>query len=747
MATASAPRTVSSPRLTFWLECGIAVIASIAVLKGLSPENIVTDVAPIGTDSTGHLVGVWLDRTSPSLLLPGGWSPVMFAGYPANQLYPPLANAIAAVIALILPLTTSLKIATALPLVAMPIAVWAAARWAALPIGLPAALAVSIVPMVYDTSCTICGGNNGSTINGENAFAFGILFGILALGALTRLLQRGIGAALTVVLLGLASWAHPVTAIWMFACAVLLIVFHWRQWWSTNNRGVLIACAGAALLALSWWLAFLARRPWMPSLQFPKRTDYLFWLLPASTWWELLLLIVALFGGFIAVKRRWWLLVAIGVAAASAAVLFVVIPDGSQLFNLRVLPFWYLGRWLLVGTGIYALGELVAVRLGRDSARAQLVPAIGMLSASVLVIGTTWGWWAVASPAGKSTPGSSRVLGIEIVDQSTGAEYAFGGHTTAAQAQQVDDITEMLNRAGASSGCGRLAWDLGKSADEAVTLLGDNQIFWQAPIWTAGCIDAITGVYADSSATTPAAYALESLISQGVGVDFPGITQYQANLELGVQRMSTLGVKYYLTFDETQTSAARAQSGLREIDHTGRWTLFEVRDSVTVSDITNQPIVIEPPESTSEWTTLTMNYGASSFYDTVPLVQDGPSDWPRLEPNIEPSAMPIPPAGVMNISATPDEISFDVANVDRPVIVKTSAYPGWSVEGAPAIYRSSPNFMIVVPTSKHVTLTHRRDALDYVAMACGAAGLAIAITLGIREWRRRRSDASVTDGV
>jgi len=745
MAIASTSEAVAYSRRIAWVEFGIAVVASLVVLKGLSPANIVTDVAPIGTDSTGHLVGAWLDRTSPSLLLPGGWSPVMFAGYPANQLYPPVANAIAALLAVVLPLATSLKIATALPLVAMPIAMWASARWAALPIGLPAVLAVAIIPMVYDTSCTICGGNNGSTVNGENAFAFGLLFGFLALGALARLVDRGQGGATTITLLGLAAWAHPVTAIWTFGCAALILGFYWRRWWPTLRRLVFSVVGGATLLALAWWLPFIARRAWMPSLQFPKRTEYLFWLMPANTWWEIALLSVAAFGAYVAVRRRWWLLVVITIAAVTAALAFVAIPDGSQLFNLRVLPFWYLGRWLMVGAGAYAIGDLISTRLSRRTTLANFFPAIAMLAASLLVIGTSWGWWAVATPAGKGTSGSSSVLGVEIADQSTGAEYAFGGHTTAAQEQQVDRITEMLNRAGASSGCGRLAWDLGKSAQEAQDLLGDNQVFWQAPVWTDGCIDAITGVYADSSATTPAAYALESLISQGVGVDFPGITQYQANLELGVRRMSTLGVKYYLTFDEAQTSAARAQSGLREVDHTGRWTLFEVRDSATVGDITNQPIVIDPLQSTSEWTTLTMDYGASSFYDTVPLVQEGPSEWPRLEPNIEPSATPISPAGVSNVSRTTDEISFDVAAIGRPVMVKTSAYPGWSVEGATAIYRASPNFMVVVPTSKHVTLTHQRELLDYVALASGIAGLAIAVAVGARKLRRRSSIDPASD--
>jgi hypothetical protein len=744
MATASTSDAVVYSRPVAWLEFGIALAASLVVLKGLSPANIVTDAPPIGTDSTGHLVGVWLDRTSPGLLLPGGWSPVMFAGYPANQLYPPLANAIAGLIAFALPLATSLKIATALPLVAMPIAVWASARWAALPVGLPAALAVAIVPMVYDTSCTICGGNNGSTVNGENAFAFGLLFGILALGAFTRLLQRGTVPALVILLLGLAAWAHPVTALWTFGCALLLIAFYWRTWWPTHKRQVVGAFTGATLLSLVWWIPFIARRQWMPSLQFPKRTDYLYWLLPANTWWEIALLAAASLGLFTAIRHRWWFLVAIGISAVAAALLFIAIPNGSQLFNLRVLPFWYLGRWLLVGTGIYAIGELVLLRLERRSAGSYLFPSAAMLITSALVIGTTWGWWAVATPAGKSTPGRSSVLGVEIVDQSTGAEYAFGGHTTTAQRQQIDDVAAMLKRAGASAGCGRLAWDLGKSAEEATNLLGDNEIFWQSPVWTDGCIEGITGVYADSSATTPAAYALESLISQGVGVDFPGITQFQANLDLGVQRMGTLGVKYYLTFDDAQTTAARTQKGLHEVDHTGRWTLFEVRNSATVSDVTNKPIVIEPPQTTSEWTTLTMNYGASSFYDSVPLVQSGPADWPRLEPNVEPTPKQIPPAGVSNISQTDNSISFDVATVGRPVIVRVSAFPGWKVEGAPEIYRASPNFMVVVPTSKHVTLTHGRDAIDYIAMACGVGGIALAIWLGISTRRSRPSKAPST---
>jgi hypothetical protein len=102
-------------------------------------------------------------------------------------------------------------------------------------------------------------------------------------------------------------------------------------------------------------------------------------------------------------------------------------------------------------------------------------------------------------------------------------------------------------------------------------------------------------------------------------------------------------------------------------------------------------------------------------------------------------------ADVTHIQNDSSSISFDVARVGQPVVVRESDYPGWQVVGADAVFRVSPNYLVVVPTAGHVSLTKQRTPIDIVAITCGALGLLLLVGLVGRtrmRKRRRRDEAS-----
>jgi hypothetical protein len=75
-------------------------------------------------------------------------------------------------------------------------------------------------------------------------------------------------------------------------------------------------------------------------------------------------------------------------------------------------------------------------------------------------------------------------------------------------------------------------------------------------------------------------------------------------------------------------------------------------------------------------------------------------------------------------------------------MVKTSYYPNWEVEGAEGPWRATPNFMVVVPTSKHVKLTFATSNVEWAGRALtlvGFVGLAGLVWWGLAA---RRSDDS-----
>ncbi len=124
------------------------------------------------------------------------------------------------------------------------------------------------------------------------------------------------------------------------------------------------------------------------------------------------------------------------------------------------------------------------------------------------------------------------------------------------------------------------------------------------------------------------------------------------------------------------------------------------------------------------------------------LAASGPKEWERVkahevESDVDtvgstvavdpPARRPIEPAQVTNIRSDDNDISFDVDRVGSPVLVKASYFPNWRAKGAKGPYRVTPNLMVVVPTSTHVSLHYGwtpAEGLGYL-LTFGGIGLAV----------------------
>jgi hypothetical protein len=72
-------------------------------------------------------------------------------------------------------------------------------------------------------------------------------------------------------------------------------------------------------------------------------------------------------------------------------------------------------------------------------------------------------------------------------------------------------------------------------------------------------------------------------------------------------------------------------------------------------------------------------------------------------------------------------------------VVKTSYFPNWEADGANGPWRLTPNLMVVVPTSRSVTLHYARSGPEWVGIfltVIGVGGL-----VGLVIWRPRRPES------
>ncbi len=312
---------------------------------------------------------------------------------------------------------------------------------------------------------------------------------------------------------------------------------------------------------------------------------------------------------------------------------------------------------------------------------------------------------------------------------------------------------------------GRMLWE----GSDQIGAYGTPLALMLLPYWTDGRITTMEGLYYEASATTPyhfmAAALLMSQPSNAVrGLPYGslvGSSDPTATFALGVQYLQTLGVRYFAATTELVKSLAAANPDLTQVatvpdldnkPPTG-WTIYEVADSELVAPLAYQPVVVDgmhedpnwkcedkppPPAGTKAdelgaWECTAVPWFADATALDRPLTADGPDSWQHAtqENARTTTKKALPPVTVSNIHSTDDSIEFDVSRTGVPVMVRASYFPNWEVEGATGPYRATPNFMVVVPTSKHVKLVYGTTTAEWVGRAATVLGF---VGLGLLAW-------------
>ncbi len=790
-------------RITLMFAAVIILVTTLMVFFTLQPSLIFRNNTPTGGDMGAHVYGpAYLrDHLLTSFRL-SGWSNDWYSGLPMYRFYMVVPALFILALDVVLPYGIALKLVAIAGLVALPLCTWLFAKLARFAFPIPELFVVASTLFLFDESFTIYGGNIASTMAGEFSFSIALAFSVLGFGVFIRGIETGRYRIASTVLLALAALCHGIVLLFVFLGYLLVVAMHrepakWRYGASVIGTAV--------LLSAFWVVPFVLNHAYMTDMKYePQPTGYgesfVDMFFPLHTVFDVLVTGFAVIGFLSALWRRngvgswigiYGVVLAIGVFVARES-----LPVIGLLWNPRILPFFYLLRYLLMMVGIYEVVvavarfanlEFAAARVARTGEEQFLAPSprgrlnFNMTTAvvvSLLCIGII-GFRFQELPFGTTRTaqdGSLRygVGPFSVPASNDGfvdgwARWNFTGYEGKSAYGEYRTLVETMKQIGEDPryGCGRALWENNGELNKYGTTMG----LMLLPHWTDGCIGSMEGLFFEASGTTPYHFIAAAAMSKQSSNPVRELRYDDNNAALGVRYLQELGVRYYMGFTPEAVREASAQPALREIARSGPWVIYQVESSDLVVPLSIQPVVVDSrvdadstmaheDDAKERW----LEIGTSWFQnpnDWVALpAADGPKEWQRIPVGIdfdrrigEPDdasrrvdvVTPREPITVVNtdVAVVSDvvqgrsSVSFRVDKIGTPLLVRTSYFPNWGVSGAKGPYRVAPNMMVVVPTNNEVKLSFGWSFLDVLAYLLTIAGVVVLV-----RWRRANRSAT-----
>ena len=600
---------------------------------------------------------------------------------------------------------------------------------------------------------------------------------LLFLGTLAIALDKRKRLWLPALFLTATLTSHLVVGV--FALYAAFVIWLFRK--PIANLGRVVAIGAVGVLLTSVWLVPLAATlgyttdmryepvgtgytdPWFLGrlgIRLPVAFDWLF----LSEHWYLFLLALVAIGAGIAYRRRATLQLAlIALLAATTFCGWELLRDilgKAPAWNLRLLPFWYLSLYLLAALGAAELARWagqfaawIAFGAGEDVEPEQRRTARAVRLVAIAVTATIFATVALARV--HSTRGYIPYW----------ARYNYSGYeggTLAGFTEKDHAEYRAFIDTAAALPPGRMLWE----PSSEIGAYGTPLALMLLPYWTDGRISSFEGLYYESAGTTDYHFLAAATLAPQPSNAVRGLPyRTYADFDLGVRYLQLLGIRYYAAMPDMQAAAAK-NPALREVASVPDldlgaplgWKIYEVADSAVVAPLRYEPVVarnirsgenwecegrLKPAPGTpgteefSPWECLSVPWFDDPAALDRPITDDGPSSWQRADMTHARRVVkqPLPEVEVSNVRTSDTSIDFDVSRTGVPVMVKTSYFPNWEVEGAKGPWRATPNFMVVVPTSRHVRLTYGTSPAEWVGRfgtLIGLGGLGGLIWWGVR---------------
>src|SRR5262249_39374759 len=409
---------------------------------------------------------------------------------------------------------------------------------------------------------------------GEYSYTLALALGLFFLGAFAYSLERRRRMWLPAVLFGATVMSHLVVAVFVVVGAVII----WLARHPRRNWAIAAAVVGVGgLLTAVWTLPLLSTLGYTTDMGYePIRAfrAYMFPWYPAYVLWIVPLVLIAVLGGIRYRRRVTLQLVALTAVMGLAFRFWENLTDlvhSTPGWNLRPLPFWYLGLMLSAMLGAAELARgIAALALRGPHPFWQSLPHAPARDNSVAEPATTRDESVVTAAAARDRRRDKvimRTLTIVLatvlvaavalwrVYATTGlitfwAQWNYSGYeqTSGADAKVFSEY-QALVRTLDQLPPGRALWEGGPSLGAYGTPLA----LMMLPYWTDGRIASMEGLYFESSATTPYHFMTVATLAGPGNASNPqrGLPYRSlAEFDVGVRYLQKLGVRYFVAHSD-----------------------------------------------------------------------------------------------------------------------------------------------------------------------------------------------------
>ncbi|MGE5385370.1 MAG: 6-pyruvoyl-tetrahydropterin synthase-related protein [Betaproteobacteria bacterium] len=696
--------------LAFALLCAILVAATLGI-GFLNSNNW-----PTGGDAASHLLYAKLyadDLLFSGQILP--WVPEVFGGMPFLSYYFPLPFIVIAVLSKGLGLASAFKWGGFLAAMVLPGAVFSASRrW--LGFSWQAALFAGLGALAFllHEQNSIWGGNLLSTLAGEFAYSYGVLFAVLAMMAWARAINLGRGWLLAAVLEAASGFSHgfPLLVVG-FSTAFLLLDGALAGDHRENLRRL---GKSVALLLRGHLLAFALLGGWlwpmleMHGLTIPNDASF-----PLSGWQDLLPVALwpSVAGGVLGlmlllvpgVRRAWGaeqrLALCYFVSAAGLAAVAFLAGDQLGLADIRFFPLvWLLGAiacgWLF-GQALHAVGRPVA---GPESRLPVLSRGLCALAASLALVG-----W----------------IGAQV---QKAPDWGLWNHSGLDPKPQWRNLSNLFPAMRGDLWSPRLAFE----HDPANNDIGSTRTLEALPMFL-NHRPVLEGLYMESAVLGPAIYQLQSEISAQPSSPLVRFPSGSLDIDFAARHMN------FLHTDTLLVRSAAAKQGLDgsglfiRLGESPPFALYRLKrfDSHLAEVVTAQ-LSVRPMQDWMQdafaW------FRTRSRFDTyLPVYVDEKAGKPFTV-----AAGPFTATPVREKSLSRHELVFESDAIGRPHLIKMAYHPRWQLASRGSLHVAGPGFMLVVPEEKEIRLVYGHTLVGKIGMVSTSAALLLVLFL---LWRGR----------